>query len=65
MSLLFILLFDLKRYRLIKYIVIYFNFKESNKMSAKATASPYKKDYIPGYNGHVPSKMERFGNTSG
>lgn len=34
-------------------------------MSATATASPYKKDYTPGYTGHVPSKMERFGNTSG
>ena len=34
-------------------------------MSATATVSPYKKDYTPGYTGHVPSKMERFGNTSG
>ena len=34
-------------------------------MSATATAYPYKKDYTPCYTGHVPSKMERFGNTSG
>lgn len=34
-------------------------------MSETAVASPYKKDYTPGYTGHVPSKMERFGNTSG
>ena len=34
-------------------------------MSEVATASPYKKEYVPGYTGHVPSKMERFGNTSG
>ena len=27
-------------------------------MSEVATASPYKKEYVPGYTGHVPSKME-------
>ena len=34
-------------------------------MTSLATASPYKKEYLPGYTGHVPSKNERFGSTSG
>jgi len=34
-------------------------------MSQTTTKSPYRKEYLPGYTGHVPSKMERFGGTSG
>ncbi len=34
-------------------------------MTTLVTGSPYKKEYLPGYTGHVPSKMERFGATSG
>ena len=34
-------------------------------MTTLATGSPYKKEYLPGYTGHVPSKNERFGGTSG
>ena len=34
-------------------------------MSTLATPSDYKKEYLPGYTGHVPSKNERFGNTAG
>lgn len=34
-------------------------------MTSLATASEYKKDYLPGYTGHVPSKNERFGSTTG
>ena len=34
-------------------------------MTTLATPSDYKKDYLPGYTGHVPSKTERFGSTAG
>lgn len=34
-------------------------------MTSLATASEYKKEYLPGYTGHVPSKNERFGSTTG
>tara|TARA_B110000285_G_C14687706_1_gene407628 strand:- start:361 stop:516 length:156 start_codon:yes stop_codon:yes gene_type:complete len=34
-------------------------------MSTLATPSQYKKEYLPGYTGHVPSKNERFGSTAG
>jgi len=34
-------------------------------MTTLATASDYSKDYLPGYTGHVPSKNERYGNTTG
>jgi len=34
-------------------------------MTTLATPSDYKKDYLPGYTGHVPSKTERFGQTAG
>lgn len=31
----------------------------------KVKTSFYNKDYLPGYTGHVPSKIERFGSTAG
>ena len=34
-------------------------------MTTLATPSDYVKEYFPGYTGHVPSKNERFGATSG
>jgi hypothetical protein len=34
-------------------------------MTTLATASDYKKDYLPGYTGHVPTRTERFGSTAG
>jgi hypothetical protein len=34
-------------------------------MTTLASASLYKKEYLPGYTGHVPSKNERFGSTAG
>ena len=34
-------------------------------MTTLATPTDYKKEYLPGYTGHVPSKNERFGNTAG
>jgi|TARA_B110000285_G_C15130863_1_gene623483 hypothetical protein len=34
-------------------------------MTQLATPSLYRKEYMPGYTGHVPSKMERFGSTAG
>ncbi len=34
-------------------------------MTELATPSDYNKEYLPGYTGHVPSKMERFGATAG
>lgn len=34
-------------------------------MTTLATPSDFKKEYLPGYTGHVPSKNERFGNTAG
>ena len=34
-------------------------------MTELATPSDYSKEYLPGYTGHVPSKMERFGATAG
>lgn len=34
-------------------------------MTTLATPSDYKKEYLPGYTGHVPSKNERFGSTAG
>ena len=34
-------------------------------MTTLVTGSPYKKEYLPGYTGHVPSKNERFGSNSG
>lgn len=34
-------------------------------MTTLAEQSEYKKDYLPGYTGHVPSKNERFGATTG
>ena len=34
-------------------------------MTELATPSDYKKEYLPGYTGHVPSKNERFGATAG
>ena len=34
-------------------------------MSQLASPRPYKKEYLPGYTGHVPSKNERFGSTAG
>lgn len=34
-------------------------------MTTLATPSDYRKEYLPGYTGHVPSKNERFGNTAG
>lgn len=34
-------------------------------MTTLATPTDYKKEYLPGYTGHVPSKNERFGSTAG
>ena len=34
-------------------------------MTTLANASNFKKEYLPGYTGHVPSKNERFGDTTG
>jgi len=34
-------------------------------MTELATPSDYKKEYLPGYTGHVPSRNERFGATAG
>ena len=34
-------------------------------MTTLATPSDFKKQYLPGYTGHVPSKNERFGATAG
>ena len=34
-------------------------------MTTLATPSDYKKDFLPGYTGHVPSKNERYGATNG
>ena len=34
-------------------------------MTTLATATDYKKEYIPGYTVHSPSKNERFGATAG
>jgi len=34
-------------------------------MSAVATGQDFKKDYMPGYTGHVPTKSVRFGGTAG
>lgn len=34
-------------------------------MSKIATASDYKKEYMTGYTGHVPSKCDLFGASAG
>ncbi len=34
-------------------------------MTTLATPSNFGKEYLPGYTGHVPSKNERFGATTG
>ena len=34
-------------------------------MTTLASPALYKKQYLPGYTGHVPSKNERFGATAG
>ena len=34
-------------------------------MTTLATPSEFRKQYLPGYTGHVPSKNERFGATAG
>lgn len=34
-------------------------------MTQVATPADFRKDFLPGYTGHVPSKMERFGSTAG
>ena len=34
-------------------------------MTSLAQASDFQKDFLPGYTGHVPSKNERFGATTG
>ena len=34
-------------------------------MTELVTPSFYKKEYLPGYTGHVPSKNEKFGSTAG
>ena len=34
-------------------------------MTSLATASDFHEDFLPGYTGHVPSKNERFGATTG
>mgnify|MGYP002633207424 FL=1 len=34
-------------------------------MTTLVTPTEFKKMYMPGYTGHVPSKNERFGNTAG
>jgi hypothetical protein len=34
-------------------------------MTTLANPALYKKEYLPGYTGHVPSKNERFGSTAG
>lgn len=34
-------------------------------MTTLATPADFKKQYLPGYTGHVPSKNERFGATAG
>ena len=34
-------------------------------MTTLAAPADYKKEYLPGYTGHVPSKNERFGATTG
>ena len=34
-------------------------------MTTLANATEYAKEYLPGYTGHVPSKNERYGATTG
>ena len=34
-------------------------------MTTLAKPADFKKEYLPGYTGHVPSKNERFGATTG
>jgi len=34
-------------------------------MTQVATASDFKKDFMPGYTGHVPTRSIRFGATAG
>lgn len=34
-------------------------------MTQVAVASDFRKDYLPGYTGHVPTRTERFGSTAG
>lgn len=34
-------------------------------MSETKTATQFKKDYMPGYTGHLPTRQVRFGVTSG
>ena len=34
-------------------------------MTTLANPSAFTKEYLPGYTGHVPSKNERFGSTTG
>ena len=34
-------------------------------MTQRATPTDFKKEYMPGYTGHVPTKNDRFGSTAG